>query len=62
MIAVDFHDAEINFKMLHSLLEKGIFSDWFLWCNTALRIAPPLILSEEDLEEIEVVIKSCSKN
>jgi acetylornithine/succinyldiaminopimelate/putrescine aminotransferase len=58
MIAVDFHDAETNFKTLHSLLAKGIFSDWSLWCNTALRIAPPLILSEEDLEEIEKTIFS----
>ena len=52
MIAVDFHDAETNFKTLHSFLEKGIFSDWFLWCDTALRIAPPLILNEENLKEI----------
>ena len=49
MIAVDFHDRETNFKTLHTFLEKGLFSDWFLWCDTALRIAPPLILKEEDL-------------
>ncbi|MCL2289966.1 MAG: aspartate aminotransferase family protein [Bacteroidetes bacterium] len=53
MIAVDFHDAETNFKTLHSFLEKGIFSDWFLWCDTAMRVAPPLILSDENLKEIE---------
>jgi acetylornithine/succinyldiaminopimelate/putrescine aminotransferase len=53
MMAVDFHDVEINLNSLHSLLEKGIFSDWFLWCNTALRIVPPLILNEENLKEIE---------
>jgi acetylornithine/succinyldiaminopimelate/putrescine aminotransferase len=55
MIAVDFHDAETNFKTLHSLLGKGIFSDWFLWCDTALRIAPPLILNEENLQEISAL-------
>jgi acetylornithine/succinyldiaminopimelate/putrescine aminotransferase len=52
MIAVDFHDTETNFKTLDSFLEKGLFSDWFLWCNTALRIAPPLILNDEHLEEL----------
>jgi len=52
MIAVDFHDAQTNFKTLHSFLEKGLFSDWFLWCDTALRIAPPLILSENDCKEV----------
>jgi len=56
MMAVDFKDTETNFKTLHTLLEKGIFSDWFLWCDTALRIAPPLILNEEDLKEIEKMI------
>ncbi|MCL2167532.1 MAG: aspartate aminotransferase family protein [Lentimicrobiaceae bacterium] len=57
MIAVDFHDKEINFKTLYSFLEKGLFSDWFLWCDTALRIAPPLIFNEENLEEIETILK-----
>ena len=54
MIAVDFHDRETNFKTLHSFLEKGLFSDWFLWCDTALRIAPPLILTEEDLQMMKL--------
>jgi acetylornithine/succinyldiaminopimelate/putrescine aminotransferase len=53
MIAVDFHDAETNFKTLQFFLEKGLFSDWFLWCNTAMRVAPPLVFGEEDLVEIE---------
>jgi len=52
MVAVDFQDTATNFKTLNMLLEKGIFSDWFLWCDTALRIAPPLILNEQHLEEI----------
>lgn len=29
--------------------EKGIIIDWFLHCDTALRIAPPLIISEEEV-------------
>jgi len=56
MMAVDFHDALTNFKTLHSFLEKGLFSDWFLWCDTALRIAPPLILNDENLTEIKKLI------
>ena len=56
MIAVDFYDTEINFKTLDSFLEKRLFSDWFLWCDTALRVAPPLILRENDLKEIEGIV------
>jgi acetylornithine/succinyldiaminopimelate/putrescine aminotransferase len=55
MIAVDFHDTQTNFRTLHLLFEKGIFSDWFLWCDTALRVAPPLIFGEEDLKKIEEI-------
>jgi acetylornithine/N-succinyldiaminopimelate aminotransferase len=35
-------------------LEKGLIIDWFLHCETALRIAPPLIISEAE------IVKSCS--
>ncbi len=34
------------------LLQKGIFTDWFLFNMNAIRIAPPLIIS---LEEIEII-------
>ncbi len=37
------------------LLQKGIFTDWFLFNMNAIRIAPPLIIS---LQEIEVI---CNK-
>jgi len=53
MIAVDFLDTNTNFKTLHKFLKNGIFTDWFLWCNTALRIVPPLILNEKNLSEVE---------
>jgi len=60
MIAVEFHDAQTNFKTLHSFLEKGLFSDWFLWCDSALRISPPLIFSIEDLSEVENRLRNIS--
>jgi len=63
MMAVDFQNTETNFKTLHTLLEKGIFSDWFLWCDTALRIVPPLILNKEHLKEIEeIIVKNFDSN
>lgn len=29
--------------------EKGLIIDWFLHCDSAMRIAPPLIISEEEI-------------
>jgi len=56
MMAVDFYDKQTNFKTLHSFLQKGLFSDWFLWCDTAMRIAPPLIFGDEELRVIEMLL------
>ena len=30
--------------------DKGVMIDWFLHCETALRLAPPLIISEEEIK------------
>ncbi|MGV8878435.1 MAG: aspartate aminotransferase family protein [Sphingobacteriaceae bacterium] len=47
-----------NFKQVERAseycLEKGIIIDWFLHCDTAMRIAPPLIITDTEIE------KACS--
>ncbi|MHB1177957.1 MAG: aspartate aminotransferase family protein, partial [Daejeonella sp.] len=37
-------------------MENGIVIDWFLHCDTALRIAPPLIITAEEIREACKVI------
>lgn len=32
-------------------VENGVIVDWFLHCDTAIRIAPPLIVSEEEIRK-----------
>ncbi len=49
MIAVHFSDFEMNKKIIDQLIENGIFTDWFLFAPHALRIAPPLNISDEDI-------------
>jgi acetylornithine/succinyldiaminopimelate/putrescine aminotransferase len=36
-------------KANSELLKEGIFSDWFLFCDNALRIAPPLIIDNQTI-------------
>ena len=50
MIAVEFDSFETNKKMIDRLIERGVFTDWFLFASHALRIAPPLNISNEDIE------------
>jgi len=50
MIALEFEDFDQNKKAIDRLLEKGIFTDWFLFASQCLRIVPPLIISKKEIE------------
>lgn len=49
MIAVEFDSFETNKKIIDELIVQGIFTDWFLFAAHALRIAPPLNISNDDI-------------
>ena len=51
MMAVFFDDFSMNKKIIDALIEEGIFTDWFLFASEALRIAPPLNISDEDIRK-----------
>ena len=48
--AIDFGDEALNMKVIKNCLNNGIITDWFLFCSTAMRISPPLIISNEELD------------
>lgn len=43
-----------NFEILKSTIDKaidlGVITDWFLYCDNAMRIAPPLNISYEEID------------
>jgi acetylornithine/N-succinyldiaminopimelate aminotransferase len=49
MMAVKFDSFETNKKIIDTLIEHGVFTDWFLFCAEAFRICPPLNISEEEI-------------
>lgn len=49
MHAVLFDSYEVNKKVIDALLEKGIITDWFLFCDYGLRIGPPLTITDDEL-------------
>jgi acetylornithine/succinyldiaminopimelate/putrescine aminotransferase len=59
MIAVEFENFEENKKVIARLLEKGIFTDWFLFAPNCLRIVPPLIINEEQIKSACETILGC---
>lgn len=58
MMAVEFEDFETNKKIIDACIEKGVFTDWFLFAAHALRIVPPLNISEEDIMKACSIIRS----
>lgn len=52
MMAVEFESFELLQNIIKALLNEGILSDWFLFCDNSMRIAPPLIIKEEEIEEV----------
>lgn len=50
MMAVEFKDFKTNKRIIDLCIEDGIITDWFLHCDNSLRIAPPLIITEEEIK------------
>lgn len=48
LFAVDIGDEDRVQRIYKTCLEKGVMLDWFLFDWGSIRIAPPLIISEED--------------
>jgi acetylornithine/succinyldiaminopimelate/putrescine aminotransferase len=50
MLAVQLEDSETLYSAIDECIEKGIVTDWFLFCDTAMRIAPPLTITDDEIE------------
>ena len=57
LLALELGKAEYLYRLMEIFKEEGIMSDWFLYCDTAFRISPPLTLSEAEIEECCEIIK-----
>lgn len=50
MLAIEFDSFETNKKIIDRCIEKGVLTDWFLFSPQSMRLAPPLIISEEQIK------------
>ena len=49
MLAPIFGDEEIPTQLVHRCLKKGLLLFWLLWEKNAIRISPPLNISEQEI-------------
>lgn len=51
LMAVELDSFGVNKKVIDHCISKGVLTDWFLFAPECLRIAPPLIITEKEIEE-----------
>lgn len=51
-MSLQFASAELNQRIVHQCIHNGLITDWFIFAPDRLRIAPPLIISENELREV----------
>jgi acetylornithine/succinyldiaminopimelate/putrescine aminotransferase len=59
LAAVDFGDETLNMQTISKCIKAGIITDWFLFNSKSMRIAPPLIISDEELIKACEIIVAC---
>ena len=59
LMAVELGSSEKLYRIMSLFARRGIMSDWFLYCDTAFRISPPLTIADEEIAECCSIIESC---
>ena len=62
MLAVQLDTFENVQKVIDHCLEQGVVTDWFLFCDNALRLSPPINIAEEDIRfACQVILEGVEK-
>jgi acetylornithine/N-succinyldiaminopimelate aminotransferase len=62
MLALEFETGELNRAVISRCIEKGVIIDWFLFADNRMRIAPPLIITEEEISAAcRVILQSITE-
>lgn len=59
LMAVELGEASKLYRLMDIFIEEGIMSDWFLYCDTAFRISPPLVISDDEIRNCVALIRKC---
>jgi len=59
MMALEFESFEQNKQIIDACIANGVITDWFLFNDKSMRIAPPLIISDEEIKKSCLVINEC---
>lgn len=62
LMAVEFESFDVLKPVIDTAIEMGVITDWFLFCDDSMRIAPPLTITNEQIHEAcEVILLAIEK-
>jgi acetylornithine/succinyldiaminopimelate/putrescine aminotransferase len=63
LIAVEFESYDVLKPVIDRAIQKGVITDWFLFCNNSMRIAPPLIITKDQIKEVcKLILEAISED
>lgn len=67
MMAVEFDSFDVLKPIIDRAIQTrqndvGVITDWFLFCNNSMRIAPPLIITDEQIRQACTIILEAIDN
>ncbi len=51
MMALEFESFDLLKLIIDRAIQLGVITDWFLFCDDSMRIAPPLTITTEQIQE-----------
>ena len=61
-MAVEFESFEQCKKVIDYCITRGVLTDWFLFASNCLRISPPLLIHEKQLEKAaSIIVEACAQ-
>lgn len=62
MMAVEFENYQVLKPVIDEAINGGVITDWFLFCDHSMRIAPPLTIKNEQIvEACKVIVQAVQK-
>lgn len=62
-LALEFESAEQCKQIVDACITEGLLTDWFLFAPHCLRLSPPLVITENEIEQAcKILLQSIAKN
>jgi len=62
MMALEFESYEVLKPIIDRAMELGVITDWFLFNDRSMRIAPPLTITTDEIKKAcKVVLQACNE-